>query len=231
MTKHPKGREPEGGAGRLRSSPVRRFMRAIAAGLRLGGCALALAARPGVAADRDEWHVEYKQKQRVSVTYSYHRFTPSAGVVEYEACAAIAPALDQQRQVSSSFAVDSHAFPVQVVREGSRYHRVVMKATIPCTSPQSRSDITVSATYEVTLYERHLRRGPTLGPAPVLAPDARDLDMLEPKGVISNPPPSLSGCAPTNWYAGRKRARSPSVAGCSILFRSTWSMRRRGTHA
>jgi len=45
------------------------------------------------AADRDEWHLEYELKQRVSLCESLNRSSPRENVKEYFAYAAIPPVL------------------------------------------------------------------------------------------------------------------------------------------
>lgn len=128
------------------------------------------------AADRDDWHMEYEPQQRVSVTYYLNRNTPLGTVKEYDAFAAVAPELAQQRQVRSRFQVNGQLFRVFYTNELSFYRRPIMIARIAALTPADRANITVSVTHEVTLYARHLVSGAATNVVPALSAHERALE-------------------------------------------------------
>jgi hypothetical protein len=131
------------------------------------------------AADHDGWHMEYEPHQRVSVTFFLNRSTPLGTITEYDAFAAVAPELAQQRQVRSSFWVNNQLFRVLYTNELSSCHRPIMIARIAALTPADRANITVSVTHEVTLYKRHLVPGAGTNVSPVLSSFERAVSMAD----------------------------------------------------
>jgi hypothetical protein len=112
------------------------------------------------AADRDEWHMEYELKQRVLYSETLNRYSPEENVKEYFAYAPIPPDLAQQRQTHTTFAVNGRTFRVLTTTDQGPYHRLILMARIPALNPSDHTNVTVTVTYETTIYARKLERGP-----------------------------------------------------------------------
>jgi hypothetical protein len=130
-------------------------------------------------ADRDLWHIEYVPKGRIAFTLFLSHQAPDANVSEYVAFAAKAPELAQQRQVHSSFSVNGAAFGCQTVSDVSSYRRPLLLARIPASTYAERTNITLSATHEVSLFVRRLARGANTNPPPVLSTAERTLALAD----------------------------------------------------
>jgi len=139
---------------------------------------LLVAANAG-AADRDEWHMEYKFKQRISICEMLNRYSPTEDVKEYFAYVAVPPELDQQRQTHTSFAVNGRFLSFPTTTEQSSYHRPIFMARLPSLTPPDHTNITVTAVYETTLYSRQLIPGSGTNLVSALSPVERNLDLKD----------------------------------------------------
>jgi transglutaminase-like putative cysteine protease len=122
-----------------------------------------------VAADRDDWHMEYELKERILYSETVNRYSPEENVKEYFPYAPIPPELAQQRQVFTTFAVNGHPFRVLTTTDQGPYHRLILMARIQAVTPYDHTNITVTVTYETTIYARRLKHGPGTNSVPVLS--------------------------------------------------------------
>jgi transglutaminase-like putative cysteine protease len=142
---------------------------------------LLLAVKASAAEDSSQWHIQYVAKQRVLFCEVLNRYSPRENVREYFPYAVIPPELAQQRRIQTRFAINGRILRVVTADEHSAYHRPILTARIPATTPADQTNITVTITYETTLYSRKLKPGAVAVPVADLSPAERMLALRESK--------------------------------------------------